>query len=156
MTGASSGIGLASVQALLATNASVLGVDISPAPIALQSLNSSLFRFHQCNLAESSAPAKVVQACHDAFGPRIDILQNVAGIMDTWNSADTVSDEIWDRMLAVNLTAPLKLMRAVLQVMKGQSGGGAIVNVSSAAGLCGYQAGVAYTASKFGLVSIFL
>lgn len=56
------------------------------------------------------------------------------------------------RTCVINLTATLKLMRAVLPVMKAQ-GAGAIVDVSSAAGLCGYMVGVAYTSSKHGLVS---
>jgi len=150
VTGAASGIGLKAVQALLAANAKVFGVDISPQPEVLKTENSS-FKFHQCNLATPSSPAEVVKACHAAFGPRIDILQNVAGIMDLYGSVDTLSDETWDRILAVNLTAPVKLMREVVHVMKAQ-GGGTIVNVASASGTSGIWAGAAYTASKHGLI----
>lgn len=117
-------------------------------------MGSPLFQFYQCDLASPSGPAEVVKACHTAFGPRIDILQNVAGIMDTYNSADTFDNESWDRILAVNLTAPVKLMREVLPVMKRQ-GSGAIVNIASSAGTSGIWAGVAYTSSKHGLVSVY-
>lgn len=150
ITGASSGIGLKSAQALLAANCSVLGIDISPRPAALSADNPH-FRFHQCNLADAVAPAEVVKTCHAAFGDRIDILHNVAGIMDGCQSVDTVTDEVWDRLMAVNLTAPVKLMREVVPVMKRQ-GGGSIVNISSLAGISGNFAGVAYTASKHGLI----
>jgi NAD(P)-dependent dehydrogenase (short-subunit alcohol dehydrogenase family) len=92
-----------------------------------------------------------VKACIEAFGRRIDILLNVAGIMDLNHSADTVEDAMWDRVIAVNLTAPVKLMREVLVVMKEQ-GYGSIVNVASKAGTSGAVAGVAYTSSKHGLV----
>ena len=78
---------------------------------------------------------------------------NVAGVMDLNHSADTLEDEMWDRVIAVNLTAPVKLMREVLAVMKAQ-GSGSIANVCSKAGLSGASAGVAYTASKHGLVCL--
>jgi NAD(P)-dependent dehydrogenase (short-subunit alcohol dehydrogenase family) len=115
---------------------------------------NSLFQFLQCDLASPTGPADAVKACHVAFGPRIDILQNVAGIMDTYNSADTFTDDTWDRVIAVNLTGPVKLMREVLQAMKSQ-GSGAIVNIASSAATSGNWAGVAYTASKHGIVSHF-
>jgi len=71
--------------------------------------------------------------------------------MDNFSSADCVSDEIWERVLAVNLTAPVKMMRAVLPWMK-ERREGVIVNVASTAATSGAVAGVAYTASKHGLV----
>jgi len=72
--------------------------------------------------------------------------------MDTNNSVDTLEDQAWDRTIAVNLTAPVRLMREVVPVMI-KNGGGSIVNVASKAGMSGAVAGVAYTASKHGLVS---
>jgi len=150
VTGASSGIGLKSIQALLAANASVFGIDRSPQPEVLKTGNHS-FQFYQCDISSPVGPAEIVKVCHDTFGPRIDILQNVAGIMDNFNSADTYTDEMWDRIMAVNLTAPVKLMREVLKDMKKQ-GSGTIINVASSAGVSGCWAGVAYTASKHGIV----
>jgi len=83
---------------------------------------------------------------------RIDVLVNVAGVMDNFSSADGVSDAVWDKVLAVNLTVPVKMMRAVLPYMKAKQDG-VIINVASTAGTSGAVAGVAYTASKHGLVS---
>jgi NAD(P)-dependent dehydrogenase (short-subunit alcohol dehydrogenase family) len=74
--------------------------------------------------------------------------------MDTYNSADTLDDETWDRVIAINLTAPVKLMRAVLPTMKQQTSG-SVVNVASKAGTSGAAAGIAYTCSKHGLVRFF-
>lgn len=82
---------------------------------------------------------------------RVDVLVNVAGVMDNFSSADGVSDEVWERVMAVNLTVPVKMMRAVLPHMK-ERRDGVIVNVASTAGASGAVAGVAYTASKHGLV----
>ena len=82
---------------------------------------------------------------------KVDVLVNVAGVMDNFSSADGVSDEVWDRVMAVNLTVPVKMMRAVLPRMK-ERREGVIVNVESTAAASGAVAGVAYTASKHGLV----
>ncbi len=71
--------------------------------------------------------------------------------MDNFSSADGVSDEVWERVLAVNLTVPVKMMRAVLPLMK-EKRDGVIVNVASTAATSGAVAGVAYTSSKHGLV----
>ena len=84
---------------------------------------------------------------------RIDVLANIAGVMDSFSSADTITDAEWNRVIAVNLTAPTKMMREVLPFMKAKKHG-CIINVSSKAGVSGAAAGIAYTASKHGLVSI--
>ncbi len=81
----------------------------------------------------------------------MDVLVNVAGVMDDFSSADGVSDEVWERVMAVNLTAPVKMMRAVLPGMR-ERRDGVVVNVASTAAASGAVAGVAYTASKHGLV----
>ena len=86
-------------------------------------------------------------------GARVDVLANVAGIMDGFLPAHEVDDQTWDHVLAVNLTGPLRLTRAVLPSMMA-AGKGAIVNVASEAALRGSAAGVAYTASKHGLVGL--
>ncbi|TDZ30350.1 mRNA decapping complex subunit 2 [Colletotrichum spinosum] len=82
---------------------------------------------------------------------RVDFLINVAGVMGSFSSVDSVSDDEWERVMAVNLTVPVKMMRAVLPVMK-ENGSGVIVNVASTAALSGAVAGIAYTCSKHGLI----
>lgn len=83
----------------------------------------------------------------------IDVLVNVAGVMDNFSSADAVSDELWARVLETNLTVPVRTMRAVLPFMRAKQDG-VIVNVASTAAVSGAVAGIAYTASKHGLVSL--
>jgi NAD(P)-dependent dehydrogenase (short-subunit alcohol dehydrogenase family) len=63
----------------------------------------------------------------------------------------SLQDKEWERVMAVNLTVPIRLMRAVLPRFKEQKSG-SIVNVGSKAGLSGASSGIAYTASKHGLV----
>ncbi|KAF7346523.1 hypothetical protein MSAN_01880400 [Mycena sanguinolenta] len=147
VTGASSGMGLATVKALLAANCSVMGTDISQAP----DIQYAGFAFEQMDLTHTDSPRVLVEACQKKFGDKIDILLNVAGIMDSITSVATVMDEEYDRVIAVNLTAPIRLMREVVQVMKANKHG-VIVNVSSHAGISGASLGLAYTASKYGLI----
>jgi len=129
--------------------AKILACDIAEAPESVLSLQEC--HFVRVNLAEAGAADKVVEEAVAAFG-RIDGLLNVAGVMDTNNSVDTLTDALWDRVIAINLTAPVKLMRAVVPHMI-KAGGGSIVNVASKAATSGAIAGVAYTASKHGIVS---
>ncbi|KAF6759925.1 short-chain dehydrogenase/reductase SDR [Ephemerocybe angulata] len=151
ITGASSGIGLATVKLFVDSGATVLGVDLSPAPSAVP-LGEN-FQFHQVNLTEPSAASSIIAAFTSAFPSKdnIDILVNNAGIMDNNEGVDTLTDDVYQRVIAVNLTSPIKLMGEVVKIMK-QNGGGSIVNVSSKAGSSGASAGVAYTASKHGLL----
>src|SRR5438445_5704114 len=61
--------------------------------------------------------------------------------------------EVWDRIIAVNLTGPLRLMKAAAPVMKAQ-GRGRIVNISSVAGLGPTGSSIAYAVSKAGLIHL--
>jgi NAD(P)-dependent dehydrogenase (short-subunit alcohol dehydrogenase family) len=89
----------------------------------------------------------------EAAGERLDVLVNNAAIMDQMLLVDETPDELWDRVLAVNLTGPFLLCKRAVRRMVPQ-GGGVIVNVSSAAGLRGNRAGAAYTTAKHGLVGL--
>jgi len=79
---------------------------------------------------------------------RVDILVNNAAVLH-YTPIGGVSDEEWDDIIAVNLTAPFVLCRAFLPFLG--DGGGSIINVSSRAGAEGMKDEVAYCASKFGI-----
>jgi NAD(P)-dependent dehydrogenase (short-subunit alcohol dehydrogenase family) len=89
----------------------------------------------------------LLRRCRD----KIDVLANVAGVMDAFAAADVYTDEEWDKVIGVNLTVPTRMIRAVLPIMKAKKSG-SIINISSKAGLSGASAGLAYTTSKHGLV----
>lgn len=149
ITGCSSGIGLATTRLFLERGAFVFGIDIGAQPQKLAE-DFSTFIFYQTDLADSQAVEHAVAKCigkHD----RIDVLVNCAGVSDGWSSADTIHEEEWERVMAINLNVPIRMMKAVLPAMKAQKKG-AIVNVASKAGMSGASAGIAYTASKHGLV----
>jgi len=88
----------------------------------------------------------------EKFG-RIDVLVNCAGIMDNMVPIDEMNDELWDKVLSVNLTGPMKLTRLVIREMLKQ-GEGNIINIASVGGLHGCRAGTAYTVSKHGVIGM--
>jgi NAD(P)-dependent dehydrogenase (short-subunit alcohol dehydrogenase family) len=151
VTGCSSGIGLATTLLFLSQKANVFGIDISPFKHELDATQKESFTFHKADLCKADAAEEAIAACIAAYGPKIDVLANVAGVMDAFASADTVKDSEWERVITINLTVPVRMMAAVLPSMKEQKSG-AIVNVGSYASLSGAVAGIAYTASKHGLV----
>lgn len=83
----------------------------------------------------------------------LDILVNNAGIMDEMMPAAEVSDELWNRVMSINLKAPFNLIRKSLPFMI-KKGSGVIINLASLSGLFGSRAGAAYTASKFAIVGL--
>lgn len=91
-------------------------------------------------------PNQVVVHALERFGPRVDVLANVAGVMDNFGSLDSLTDAGLQRCFAVNVAAPIRLSRAVIANMR-EHRSGSIVNVASKGGISGASAGIAYTAS---------
>ena len=150
VTGAASGIGRATALQFAQKGGRVIAVDRDGDRLAtLEHETKGNIQLAHGDITEPQFAASVVA---DAGG-RIDVLANVAGIMDFFLPSAEVDDETWDRVIAINLTAPQRFMKAVLPGMIA-AGGGAIVNVASEAGLRGGCAGAAYTASKHGLIGL--
>jgi NAD(P)-dependent dehydrogenase (short-subunit alcohol dehydrogenase family) len=84
---------------------------------------------------------------------RVDILVNNAGVMDLNQGVGEMPDDMWERVLGINLNGPMYTSRKAIPVMVKQ-GGGSIVNIASVAGLEGGAAGAAYTVSKHALVGL--
>jgi 3-oxoacyl-[acyl-carrier protein] reductase len=108
----------------------------------------------RCDVSDDTAVRRMVQQTVDELGG-VDILVNNAGTTTFVNHADLkgLTEEIWDRTLAVNLKGTFFCTRAVAPHMKAR-GQGAIVNVSSVAGVRGGGSSIAYAASKAGIVNL--
>lgn len=159
VTGAASGIGRATALAFAAEGACVAALDREPVGLAdtcarIRASDGQAHAF-EVDLLEADAIATCVARITAELGaPRV--LANVAGLIDTaqGEGLDQVDLARWNRVLAVNLTAPFLLARAVLPGMVA-AGGGAIVNVSSVAGRWkSTNCTAAYTASKAGLLGL--
>lgn len=144
VTGAGSGIGRATAARLAAEECRVIAVDVSAD--RLEGLTGEVAGDIVAVAADITDPASVATIL-DAAGDRIDGLANVAGIMDGFEPTGEIQDATWDRVMAVNLTAMMRLMRAVIPGMVAR-GQGSIVNVGSEAGQRGSAAGTPYTTSK--------
>lgn len=83
---------------------------------------------------------------------KLDVLVNNAGIMDEFTPIGELTDELYNKVMTVNLNGPIYAMRKAVQVMLEQETKGNIVNIASIGGVCGARAGVAYTASKHAIV----
>lgn len=150
VTGAASGIGRATALRLAREGAKVFAVDLSADGLNdLTNQGAGDVVALAGDITDPAMPQEIVRQ----IGAPVDVLANVAGVMDSFLAAGEADDETWERTMAVNLTAPFRLMRAVLPGML-ETGAGAIVNVVSEAGLKGGCAGAAYTASKHGLVGL--
>ena len=107
-----------------------------------------------CDITDSIAVEKVVGEVTGRFG-RLDILVNDAAynIAIPFPDLDSMTIEEWDKIIAVNLTGPMRLMKAVAPIMKNQ-GRGRIVNISSVSGIGPTGSSIAYAVSKAGLIHL--
>lgn len=107
-----------------------------------------------CDITDQAQVEALVAAVRARFG-RIDILVNDAAFNKSvpFPDLDAMSMELWDKIMAVNLTGPMRLTKAVAPVMKAQ-GAGRMVNISSVAGLTPSGSSIAYAISKAGLIHL--
>jgi len=104
------------------------------------------------NIAKKEDAEGLIAKAIEEFG-QLDVLVNNAGIMDHMEGVANFRDETFDRVMGVNVYGPFVTTRAAVRHMK-ERGKGAIVNVSSVAGVSGASAGAVYTASKHALLGL--
>jgi 3-oxoacyl-[acyl-carrier protein] reductase len=107
-----------------------------------------------CDITNGAAVGKVVSDITERFGC-LDILVNDAAynIAIPFPDLDSMTMEEWDKIIAINLTGPMRLMKAVAPVMKVQ-GRGRIVNIASVSGIGPTGSSIAYAVSKAGLIHL--
>lgn len=151
VTGAGSGIGRATALRVAKEGGRVVAADFNADALkALQDENPDLdIVAVRADITDQEDVDKIASACDG----RCDGLANVAGIMDKFCPIGEVSDELWDKVFAVNVGGTMKVTKAILPLMLGE-GNGSIVNVASLAGITGAAAGAAYTASKWAVVGM--
>src|SRR4030042_7025 len=138
VTGGVKGIGRAVALAFIREGAMIVLVDIDKAGLA--ALREEIEKFGgqvlavSCDISNSSEVREMVNLVQKTFG-RIDILVNNAGIIRR-GTIETVTEEDWDRVIAINLKGTFNCCKAVVEPMKRQ-GSGKIINVSSISGKMG-------------------
>ncbi|MEE8303626.1 MAG: SDR family NAD(P)-dependent oxidoreductase [Candidatus Tectomicrobia bacterium] len=157
VTGAARGIGKATAIRLAEGGASVAMVDIDAEGV--QQTADEVKQLGVSTLAiptDVADPAQVNTMAAQVMAQlgRLDMLVNNAYISGGYAPLPETTDEVWNRVLAVNLTGYFNCARAVAKVMIEQ-GGGAMVNLASGAGIRGsISAGVQYSASKAGIIGL--
>lgn len=161
VTGSATGVG-AATAILLASKACNVVINYTKSKTeAEQTLNAVRAKgaqgiLVQADVAKDSDCRKLAEACLNAFG-RIDGLVNNAGITKfaDHRSLDALDGQDFQQIYAVNVIGAYQMVRAVAPAMKAQ-GEGAIVNISSVAGILGIGSSIAYAASKGALNTMTL
>jgi NAD(P)-dependent dehydrogenase (short-subunit alcohol dehydrogenase family) len=151
VTGAASGIGRATAQLFAEEGARVLAVDVPGSVIANTFDGVANITPLPLSIVDDGAPARIVGEAIARFG-RLDILMNNAGVSGR-QFIDEIKDEDWDRIMAVNVTAQMKLARAAVPHLR-KSPSARIINVASVMAE-GTDLGLAaYCASKAGVAGL--
>jgi NAD(P)-dependent dehydrogenase (short-subunit alcohol dehydrogenase family) len=156
VTGASGGIGRATALAFAREGASVVVADVAAegnqetARLIEQTGGEALAV--ACDVMRSDDITAALDATVERFG-RLDMAFNNAGIEQPIKPAHELTDDEWDRLVAVNLRGVFVAMKGEIELML-QHGGGAIVNTSSGAGVKGFAGQAAYAATKHGVIGL--
>src|SRR5437016_3801883 len=156
VTGAASGMGLATAKAFAEASAAVALADVNEA--ALRSATEELVAAGhkaiglRCDVADEAEVAAMVERTVSAFG-RLDAAFNNAGVQAPPSDLADEAAEEFDRVNAINLRGVWACMKHELRHMREQ-GSGAIVNCSSLGGLVGLPGRAAYHASKHGVIGL--
>jgi NAD(P)-dependent dehydrogenase (short-subunit alcohol dehydrogenase family) len=156
VTGAASGIGKAAALLYARKGAQVVVSDVNEAggqetAAAIRQAGGTAF-FVRADVSQSAACESLIQQAIQQYG-RLDIAFNNAGISGEQNMAGDLSIEGWNKVIAVNLSSVFYCMKYELAALL-QSGGGAIVNMSSILGQVAFPYAAAYVSAKHGVVGL--
>lgn len=153
ITGAGSGIGRASAMAFAEEGACVLVADLNAASAqqTVEQISGNAEPF-QVDVTSPDQVERMLQRAVDRFG-RVDVLFNNAGLAQPFTPAEESSDELYDRIMAVNVRGVFNGCRAAIPRMKAQ-GGGVILNTASTAGIRPRPGLAVYNASKAAVISL--
>lgn len=160
VTGAAGGIGAATAIAFARRGARLAVSDLDGGAPEARRLTCALHEigaesiFLSADLSDPAQCSRMVRDAADHFG-RLDAAFNNAGVNGRTESPliTTYPEEMWDRVIAVNLSAVFHCLKTELEIME-SCGGGAIVNTASIASFVDCLANPAYTASKHGIVGL--
>ena len=156
VTGAASGIGRATALAFAAAGASVVVADVSDeagaSAVADIAAAGGRATYVRADMRSTSDVQNMVTVAVDAYG-RLDFAHNNAGIDVPHQPLAEVGEDDWDAILDVDLKGVWRCMKAEIPAML-RSGGGAIVNTSSMAGVMGVAGAAAYCSAKHGVVGL--
>ncbi|MEV0244992.1 SDR family oxidoreductase [Nocardia sp. NPDC050712] len=154
VTGAASGIGRATAVAVAEAGGELVLTDINAAGLAeteelIRARGGVVLASRALDITDYEAVAAFAEAVH-AEHPSLDVVMNVAG-HSIWGTVENLEHQHWRRMVDVNLMGPIHVIETFVPAMVRAGKGGALVNVSSAAGLIALPWHAAYSAGKYGI-----
>lgn len=152
ITGGAAGIGYATAAFFTEKGVRVVIADLNPKADQIAKSLSPENIGVSGDITNGTYRQAVVNAAIAEFG-RVDILVNSAGIV-ALESAESISEEMWNKTMEVNLNASFKMAQAVGQCMIANKIGGCIVNMASQAGVIALDKHVAYCASKGAIIAM--
>lgn len=154
ITGAAAGIGLACAEAFAKAGATTVMVDIHKPEMQAQKLVDEGYKAiaYGCDVSDTQAVKEMVEWIVATYG-RLDAALNNAGIQTPQRPMAEITDEEFDRTVAVDLKGVWNCMRYEIRQMLEQ-GGGAIVNTSSQGGVTGFPGQAAYIACKHAVIGL--
>ena len=157
ITGAAAGMGAEISRLFAAEGSKVVAADINKD--GLKKLKKEIsdrggeITTVKADMSSEDDITRMIDLAVETYGS-LDILVNNAGIMDNFKTVGEAGNELWDKVISVNLTGPFKASRAAVKVMEDQENGGVIINNASIGGLFGVRGGAAYVASKHALIGL--
>ena len=156
ITGTSAGVGRATAKKYAAEGAKVIGIarrsNLQETLRQEIEADGGVFVPVVGDVTVEADVDRLIETTVEQFG-KIDVLVNNAGTSDLLYMAHNTTNENWDSIIALNLTAPFYTIRKALPYML-EKADGRIVNIGSVASMRGMIGGAAYTASKHGLVGL--
>jgi NAD(P)-dependent dehydrogenase (short-subunit alcohol dehydrogenase family) len=151
LTGAASGIGRATAEAVAARGGRLFLTDVDAEGLArvTAALGDAVVLAEVVDVSDHDAVRRLaarITADHGAM----DVVMNIAGI-SAWGTVSSLAHETWRRQVEVNLMGPIHVIEELVPPMVESGRGGHLVNVASAAAIIGMPWHAAYSASKFGL-----
>jgi len=157
VTGAASGMGKAIAILYAQEGAKVVVADMNEeginAVVAEIKGNGGSAKGIVTNVSKEEDINNMINTAVNEFGS-LDILVNNAGIMDNYIGLAGLTNELWERVIAINLTGPMMASRLAVKMWTEKEVGGVIVNTASVGGLFGTRGGAAYVPSKHALVGL--
>lgn len=154
ITGAASGIGRATALAAAAAGAELVLTDINATGLAeavstIESTGGTVLVSRAFDITDYDAVTAFAVDVHAEHGS-LDVVMNIAGA-STWGTVENLEHRHWRKMVDINLMGPIHVIENFVPPMVRAGRGGALVNVSSAAGLLALPWHAAYSAAKFGI-----
>lgn len=149
ITGAGSGIGAAAARAFAASGDRVHLFDLSQERLNSVAAELDQVTTHRADVVDTAAVRAAIEGIDAEFGS-IDVLVSNAGVFDGLAGIQETSYELWDRIIAVNLTGAFNVIKPVWEAMIWQKSG-RIITISSIAATRTSPDGLSYVAAKAGL-----